>query len=73
LASQLLPKLLELLHEVLPAASTIAVLVNPNNPTMTQSNIEDGGAAAARLGQKIIVVRASSESEIDEAFAGATR
>jgi putative ABC transport system substrate-binding protein len=73
LGNQLVPKQLELLHEVLPAASTIAILVNPNNPTVTQSNIEGGGAAAARLGLKIIVVRASSEREIDEAFASAAQ
>jgi putative ABC transport system substrate-binding protein len=71
LGNQLVPKLLELLHEVLPAASTIALLVNPNNPTLTQGIIEGGGVAAARLGLKIIVVRAGGEREIDEAFASA--
>jgi putative ABC transport system substrate-binding protein len=73
LAGQLVPKLLELLREVRPAASTIAMLVNPNNPMLTQVDIEGGGAAATRFGLKMIVVRAGSEREIDEAFASAVQ
>jgi putative ABC transport system substrate-binding protein len=73
LAGQLVPKLLELLREVLPAASTIAMLVNPNNPMLTLVDIEGGGAAATRLGLKMIAVRAGTEREIDEAFASAVQ
>jgi len=73
LAGQLVPKLLELLREVRPAASTIAMLVNPNNPMLTQVDIEGGGAAATRFRLKMIVVRAASERELDEAFASAVQ
>jgi len=73
LAGQLVPKLLELLREVLPAATTIAMLVNPNNPMLTQVDIEGGGAAATRFRLKMIVVRAASERELDEAFASAVQ
>jgi putative ABC transport system substrate-binding protein len=69
MGGQLIPKRLELLHEVLPAATRIAVLVNPTNPTVSESDANSANEAAARLGMQIIVVRASTEPEIDKAFA----
>jgi putative tryptophan/tyrosine transport system substrate-binding protein len=69
MGGQLIPKRLELLHEVLPAATRIAVLVNPTNPTASESDASSANEAAARLGMQIIVVRASTEPEIDKAFA----
>ena len=62
------PKRLELAHELAPAASTIALLLNPTDPnTKTLSN--ELAAAAGTLGLKLHVLRASSEREIDAAFA----
>jgi len=71
LGGQLIPKQLELLHEALPAATRIAVLANPSNPAVSQDAIQGARAAAARLGLEIIVVSASTEPEIDQAFAAA--
>jgi ABC-type uncharacterized transport system substrate-binding protein len=56
-----------LLHELLPNATTIAFLVNPANPaTVTESS--EMQAAAGALGQRIQVLNASTEREIDDAF-----
>jgi putative tryptophan/tyrosine transport system substrate-binding protein len=72
MADQLIPKQLELLHDVLPAATNIAVLVNPANPATMQDAIQGAKQAAAQLGLKIIVLSASDEPEIDRAIASAT-
>ena len=45
----------------------IALLVNPNNPGLMQDNIELSKAAAQRLGLELVVVKAGSESEIENA------
>ncbi len=61
------PKRLELLHELLPAATKIAVLVNPTNPSAEMQT--RGLQAAARvLGRKLHVLHASTGPEIDTAF-----
>jgi putative ABC transport system substrate-binding protein len=62
------PKVLELLHEVVPKAAIIALLVNPNNPNVeTQSrNLQ---AAALKLGLQLHVLNASTEHDFDAAFA----
>jgi putative ABC transport system substrate-binding protein len=62
------PKKLELLHKLVPAATIIGLLVNPANPN---SEIVSKGiqAAARTLGVEIDVRRASTEREIDTAFA----
>jgi putative ABC transport system substrate-binding protein len=62
------PKMLELLRELIPAAMNIAVLVNPTNP-ITEQLLRDLQAAARTTGQHILVLSASSEAEIDAAFA----
>jgi putative ABC transport system substrate-binding protein len=66
--TSLTAKRLELLHEIVPRASAIAVLVNPKSPA---AQIIDAGAevAAQALGLKLDVFSASSEGEIDAAFA----
>jgi putative ABC transport system substrate-binding protein len=66
--SALVPKRLELLRELRPQAETIAFLVNPTNP-VSEGDVEDMEEAARRVGQRIIVVRARNETEIDTAFA----
>jgi putative ABC transport system substrate-binding protein len=62
------PKLLEVLHEAVPAATDLGLLVNPTNPNT--ETLSSGLLAAARsLGVKLHVLRASTEPEIDTAFA----
>ena len=65
--STLGPKRLELLRELVPGAGAIAFLVNPKNP-VTEGDIIAIESAARIVGQRIVVVRASTESEIDVAF-----
>ncbi len=62
------PKLLELLHEVIPAAAVMALLVNPNNPNApTQAKTVQ--AAARGLGLQLHVLNAASPSDFGPAFA----
>jgi putative ABC transport system substrate-binding protein len=62
------PKLVELLHEVVPAATMVAALINPTNPNADAWSA--GLQAAARtLGLEINVLKASNEHDIDVAFA----
>ena len=61
-------KRVELLHEVVPNVGVIALLVNPNN-TRAEAELRDTQEAAARLGIRLIVLRASNEPEIDTSFA----
>jgi putative tryptophan/tyrosine transport system substrate-binding protein len=65
---QLGAKQLGLLREVVPNASMVAILVNPNNP-LTESVTKDVQHAAATTGHRIRVVNASSESDFGPAFA----
>ncbi len=71
MADQIGPKHLELMHEVLPAATKVAVMVNPGNPSTTQDAIRGATEASKRLGLEIVVVRANTEVELDQAFASA--
>ena len=61
------PKRLELMHELLPAAKGMALLVNPDNPT-TESQLQETQAAAKTLGLTLHVLRASSEGEFGGVF-----
>ena len=70
-AAQLLPKQVELLHDLVPKATTIAVLVNPNNPRH-ESDERDVQAAAHTLGLAVHVAKASNEDNLDAAFADFT-
>jgi len=65
-------KRLELLRELAPSASAIAIISNPKNPN-AEDHLSDVLAAARAIGQRIEVFRASSESEIDAAFADIVR
>ena len=56
-----------LLRDLVPAAPLIGFLVNPRNP-ITERNVRDALDAAQKLGEKIEIVHASSEAEIDAAF-----
>ena len=63
------PKRLQLLHELLPAASVIALLVNPANPTVAETNTKGLQAAAGALGLELHVLNASTEGDFDGVFA----
>jgi ABC-type uncharacterized transport system substrate-binding protein len=68
LTVELLPKLVELLCELVPQARVIALLVNPNNPN-TQRNIADVQEAARAKGRQLQILKAGTEGEIGSAFA----
>jgi putative tryptophan/tyrosine transport system substrate-binding protein len=63
------PKKLQLLYELVPTATTIGLLVNPANPN-NEIRSKDMQAGARTLGVELHVLRASTEREIDEVFAG---
>ena len=60
-------KRLALLHELIPAATTIAILLNPKNPD-SEDEAKDVQEAARALGVEILVLYAGTENEIDAAF-----
>jgi putative ABC transport system substrate-binding protein len=62
------PKRLELLHELLPTATIIALLVNPTNP-VAETLSRDMEAAARTLGLQLHVLKASTDQDLDTAFA----
>ena len=61
-------KRLELLRELVPGSATIALLVNPTNSN-TEAHADNVQVAARTTGQKIVVLKASTERDIDAAFA----
>jgi putative tryptophan/tyrosine transport system substrate-binding protein len=67
------PKRLELLHELRPAATGFALLVNPTNPANAEASTRDLQAAARVRGLKIHVLNAGNERELEEAFAAVER
>jgi putative ABC transport system substrate-binding protein len=68
LNGELYPKRLELLHELLPAATSIAFLVNPANAS-AEADARDARVAARTLGVRLHVLRASAERDFDGSFA----
>ena len=62
-------KRLELLRELVPAATRIAVLVNPTNAAGAETTVRDAEVAARAMGLQIHVLNASTGREIDAAFA----
>jgi putative tryptophan/tyrosine transport system substrate-binding protein len=68
LVSVLGPKRLELLLELVPAATTISLLVNPSNPNI-RADVPETQRAAETLGRHLEVLTASTENELDTAFA----
>jgi putative ABC transport system substrate-binding protein len=63
------PKRLELLQELVPTARVIALLVDPTNAAIAETNIRDAQAAARSLGLELHVLNASAEGEFDGVFA----
>jgi putative ABC transport system substrate-binding protein len=68
LGAELAPKQLELLHELIPAATVAAALVNPTTP-IAESIARNVQAAARMLGLNVHVLHATTERDLDRAFA----
>jgi putative tryptophan/tyrosine transport system substrate-binding protein len=68
----LLAKRIGLLHELVPTATVMAMLVNPNSP-MVEDDMKSYQATAQSLGVSLHVLNASAERELDAAFAALTR
>jgi putative tryptophan/tyrosine transport system substrate-binding protein len=66
---QLIAKCLELMHSLIPPATTIAVLLNPANKMQTETEKETVQGAARGLGARVLMLNASNPGEIDAAFA----
>ena len=66
-ATELESKRLELLHEMVPSAAVIGILINPTNPA-AESRSKDLQIAARTLERNIHIVSASSESDLEKAF-----
>ena len=69
LGGELEPKRLELLHELVPPGTTVAVLVNPTNPRVSEGTLRNLQPAARSLGLQLHVENVSSELDFDRAFA----
>jgi putative ABC transport system substrate-binding protein len=67
------PKRLQLLHELVPTASIVALLVNPTDPAITETTTKEVQAAARALGLELYVLTASTESDLDGVFAKLTQ
>jgi putative tryptophan/tyrosine transport system substrate-binding protein len=63
------PKRLELLHELVPTASVMALLVNPAGRTLAEATSTDLQAASRTLGLRLVVLNASTERDFDIVFA----
>ena len=72
-ASELAAKQLELLRELVPAATRVALLANPANATVTESTLRDVQLAARAMGLQTKVLNADSSREINAAFASFMR
>jgi ABC-type uncharacterized transport system substrate-binding protein len=62
-------KWLELLHELMPTTSTFALLINPTSPALAEIQSRDLQAAARNLGLQLHLLEASTDRDIDTAFA----
>ena len=73
LAVGIVPKELELLHELLPAARMIALLVNPADPALADTETQEVQSAAKTLGLELHVLHASTERDFETAFVQVTQ
>jgi putative tryptophan/tyrosine transport system substrate-binding protein len=70
---ELSAKRLSLLHELMPSAARIALLVNPANPVTAETITKDTKAAAETIGRHIEVYKAETSREVEMAFAALVR
>jgi putative tryptophan/tyrosine transport system substrate-binding protein len=69
LTTGLVAKEMEVLHELLPTAKTVALLVNPADPSNAEEQIRETTSAAQMLGLELHVLKASTEEQLDAVFA----
>jgi putative ABC transport system substrate-binding protein len=62
-------KRVELMHELVPGAAAVALLVNPNSPAQAEAQFAEIEAASRKFGQRLVLLKAGTESEIDQAVA----
>src|SRR5262245_7616673 len=70
---EVVSKRLALLHELIPTAVRVAVLVNPRNTEAAEAELKEVRDVAPTLGLQILVLNAGSVDEIDAAFAAIAR
>jgi putative ABC transport system substrate-binding protein len=63
------PKWLQLLHETVPNATSLALLINPTSPNLAEAQARDLQAAAGALGLQLHVLRASTVADLGTVFA----
>ena len=63
------PKRLQLLHELAPSATAMALLINPSSPELAEANSKEQRAAASALGVQLHVLQAIDDSGFDTVFA----
>lgn len=73
LALELVPKRIELLHELAPRTTSLAMLVNPANESSASKTVALGQATAATFSMETHVLRATGETDLEDAFATAAR
>jgi putative ABC transport system substrate-binding protein len=73
LNAEVAPKRLEMLHQFVPSAKSIALLVNPANPRAAEAQAKELEAAVHSLGLRLSLVKASNPIEIEDAFSTLTR
>jgi putative ABC transport system substrate-binding protein len=70
--SEVEAKKFALLHELIPSARNIAMIINPNNPS-SETDIKDVQKAASSVAQQLRIFKATSEQEIDASFEALSR
>jgi putative tryptophan/tyrosine transport system substrate-binding protein len=73
LTLEVAPKWLQFLHEMVPAATSLAVLINPTSPNLAETQSRDLQTAARARGLPLHVLRASTEPEFDVVFESIAR
>ncbi len=73
LVTEFVPKCLELLRQVLPKSTLIALLVNPTNKSAIETQLRDAQTAASSLGLELQILSAGSAGDLDRVFASLSR
>jgi ABC-type uncharacterized transport system substrate-binding protein len=73
LSSELAPKGMELLHELIPAATVFALMIDPTNPDSAEATAAEVETAARTLGLELHVLKAESERDFEAVFAALER
>ena len=71
LGLEIAPKRIELLHDFIPNLMAVAVLVNPTNPALADAHLKALEPAATKLKLQLHTLRASTQDDLDKAFAEA--